>query len=102
MDISKTIGTPEQQILIERVGDKLAEISGYNKLAVKGFIRKNLETVLGTYSMKELANDPAQARMKVFMETAKKTGAELRIPENEVIAATIGVYEAWKKEFNKE
>ena len=101
MDITKTIGTKEQQILIDRVGEKLAEISEFDKLSVKGFIRKNLEKVLGESSMKEVANVPAEARMKIVIETAKLTGHQLNLPEKQTMDTTLRVYEDWKKEFNR-
>jgi len=101
MDISKTIGTPEQQELIERVGEKLAELTGYSKLVIKGHIRKAIETVIGEYSMKELAGDPSQARMKIFLETAKKAGAGLNLDEKMVLGEATVIYEKWKKEFQK-
>lgn len=101
MDIAKTIGTKEQQILIDRVGEQLAEISGSNKLSAKGFIRKNLEKVLGDSSMKEVAADPAEARMKIFIETAKLTGHQLKLTEKQTLDTTLSVYDDWKKEFGR-
>ena len=101
MDITKTIGTKEQQLLIDRAGEKFAEISGVKKIVVKGYIRKNLEKVLGDSSMKEVANDPSEARMRIFLETAKLTGTQLNLPEKQALDATLGVYEKWKKEFGR-
>lgn len=101
MDVKKTIGTKEQQILIDRIGGKLAEISDFDKLPVKGFIRKNLEKVLGDSSVKEVANDPAEARMNIVLETAKLTGRQLKLTEKQALDAALSVYEDWKKEFHK-
>lgn len=101
MDISKTIGTPEQQVLIDRVGERLSEISGINKLVVKGYIRKYLDGVLGDFSMKEISDNPSQVRMDIFMETAKRLSTDLNLSEFQTIEVTLGVYEDWKKEFNR-
>jgi len=99
MDIKKTIGTPEQQELIERVGTRMAEITGASKLVIKGHIRKAIEAVIGDYSMMEISGDASQLRLKVFMETAKKAGAAMGLDEKMVLREATVIYENWKKEF---
>jgi len=102
VSVDQTFGTPEQKVLMARLSKRISELSGVDELAIRGYIRKSLETALGDGSMKQTAKMADEDKVKLLTNVVHEVIRKTRMDEKIGLDAAIKIFQEWKREFRNE
>ena len=101
MSIEQTLGSPEHEILLDRIAKKFAEMSDAKELVIRGFIRKTVEKLLVASTIKEAGGADPETRAKIVLDVIKSTAQNIKLDEKLALDEAFKIYAEWKKEFNR-